>query len=126
MRKSLRRALIAAPVAAASLGLVLTVGAGTSAADMHATNVSETYSQGSVTYNAATDTIKVKDLKADGRTFAISVFGPAADGVNVCKVGGKGKSKTCDYNFDEGRLNALVFLERGNQHWDVDKFQFRA
>lgn len=122
MHKSIRRALIAAPVsAAASLGLVLTIGAGTSWAD-----TSQRYAQGSLSYNSASDTITVKDLKADGRTFAVSLFGPASDNVRVCKVGGKGKSKTCDFNFNSGRLNVLVFSERGSQHWDIDKFHMDA
>jgi hypothetical protein len=51
-----------------------------------------------MSYNPATDTVTVKDLKADVRTFAVSLFGPAPDNVRVCKVGGKGKSKTCDFN----------------------------
>ncbi|QLH23811.1 hypothetical protein [Streptomyces sp. Rer75] len=122
MHKSIRRALIAAPVsAAASLGLVLTIGAGTSWADTN-----QRYAQGSLSYNSATDNITVKDLKKDGRTFAVSLFGPASDNVYVCKVGGKNKSKTCNYNFNNGRLNVLVFTERGNQHWDIDKFHTDA
>ncbi|MEU1407940.1 hypothetical protein ABZ471_37440 [Streptomyces sp. NPDC005728] len=125
MHKSIRRALIATPVSAAvCLGLAFTVGAGTSSAATH--NVSQRYAQGSMSYNSATDTLTVKDLKKDGRTFAVSLFGPAADGVHVCKVGGKGKSKTCDFNFNSGRLNVLVFTERGNQHWDIDKFHMDA
>jgi hypothetical protein len=125
MHKSVRRALITAPVSAVvGLGLAFTIGAGTSSAAPH--NVNERYAQGSMSYNPANDTVTVKDLKADGRTFAVSLFGPASDNVRVCKVSGKGKSKTCDFNFNSGRLNVLVFTERGNQHWDIDKFHMDA
>ncbi|GAP53154.1 hypothetical protein [Streptomyces azureus] len=120
MHKSIRRTLIAA----AGLSLALTVGAGTSSAD--ARNTSERYAQGSMSYNSATDNVTVKDLKADGRSFAVSLFGPASDNVRVCKVSGKGKSKTCNFNFNSGRLNVLVFTERGNQHWDIDEFHMDA
>lgn len=78
MHKSIRRALITAPVSAVvGLGLAFTIGAGTSSAAPH--NVNERYAQGSMSYNPATDTVTVKDLKADGRTFAVSLFGPASD-----------------------------------------------
>lgn len=127
MHKSVRRMLIAAPVTtAACLGLVLTAGAGTSAAAASIHNVNERYAEGSLSYNPYTDDITVTDLKKDGRTFAVSLFGPASDGVHVCKVSGKGKSKTCNFNFNSGRLNVLVFTERGNQHWDIDKFHMDA
>ena len=127
MHKSVRRLLIAAPLStAACLGLVFTVGAGTSAAAARVHNVNERYAEGSMSYNPVTDDVTVKDLKKDGRTFAVSLFGPASDGVHVCKVSGKGKSKTCDFNFHRGRLNVLVVTERGNPHWDIDTFHMDA
>ncbi|GGV26988.1 hypothetical protein [Streptomyces spectabilis] len=123
MRQHIRRSLA---VVSASAAAVLALGASPSSAAVHA-NLYEGYAAGSVSYDPANDVVKVKDRKKDGRSFGVVVFGPATEGRGGhCLVGGKGKTRTCDFNFGSGRVNFEVYTKRGGNHWVVDRFQTRT
>lgn len=127
MRSYIKRALVGLPVA---LGVVLSLGAtSSSAADTSAApkDFYKKYSQGSLSFDPDLDILKVKDKKKDGRSFAVSVYGPASNGNGgVCKASGYNKVTTCNFNFKSGGLYFLVFTSKGpnqEQHWDVDEFR---